>query len=58
MANTTKNISLGKNKNFMLPHLKDNFTHKTITNQNLDDSYTSTPEEKAEVEKKKKPLNF
>lgn len=59
MANTTKNISLGKNKNFKLPHLKDNFKKtETQKNQNLDDSYYSTPEEKAEVEKKIRTTNY
>ena len=56
MANTTNNFSLGKNKNFKLPNLQPK---KTIVNtKNLDDSYTSTPEEKAEPEKTKKKANF
>ena len=58
MASTTKNTSSGKN--FTLPNLIDNFKKKgTVTNaENLDDSYYSTAEEKAEIEKKKKPANF
>jgi hypothetical protein len=60
MNNTTKNFSMGKNKNFKLPHLKENLKSKkkNMAKQNLDDSYTSTPEEKIEVEKKKKRSNF
>lgn len=59
LANTTKNVSLSKNKNFKLPHLKDKKRKlEKLKAQNLDDSYHSTPEEKAEVEKKKKPSNF
>ena len=58
MASTTKNITSGKN--FTLPNLIDNFKKKeTKSNaENLDDSYISTAEEKAEIEKKKKPSNF
>jgi hypothetical protein len=56
--NAIKNISFGKNKNYNLPHLKDNSKKKLVANKNLDDSYTSTPEEKIEVEKKKKRSNF
>ena len=62
MNNTTKNI--GAPHKFMLPNLKDghkkpdNNETRTDTNRNLDDSYYSAPEEKAEIEKKKKRSNY
>lgn len=57
MNNTTKNFSVGKNKYYKLPNLIDT-AKKNTPIQNLNDSYTSTPEEKMEVEKKKKRSNY
>jgi hypothetical protein len=60
-SNTTKNNL--SNKKFLLPNLIDTYKKpdKSETrpdNTNLDDSYHSTPEEKAETEKKKKRANY
>ena len=58
MAKTTKNISIGKN--FTLPNLISNYkkTDNNTNQNNLDDSYFSTQEEKADVERVKKPTNY
>lgn len=62
MNSTAKN-PVAQNK-FMLPNLKDNYkkpdNNETRPNtvRNLDDSYYSVPEEKAETEKKKKRSNY
>lgn len=62
MNNTTKNI-VAPHK-FMLPNLKDAYKKpdgnetRPNTNHNLDDSYYSVHEEKAETEKKKKKSNY
>ncbi len=63
--NMNMNNKIGKNTvgslKFMLPNLKkpdNNEKTRPNTNNYLDDSYHSVPEEKAETEKKKKRSNY